>query len=182
MVIIFKKKFLRLCLNPEIAYEKKYADFAFVGMILPCVAFILFALNVGIERASYIPSYSAIKIMLLAFIGIGVGVFSAGLTAVIGFLSGKIVKKEINGIYFLCCVEFSFTIAVIIEFIGLIMKIFGANISSVFGIVGIFSAVAMSFAILRSFIKSQNAVYVTACTVIGLVVMLGMNIIFFIPV
>ena len=175
------RDFIRFCLAPEKAYEKKNADLSFYGMILPCAAFMLFALNVAIERASFIRSAGGVKIVLLAFIGLIIGAAAVGMFTLSGIIGGKTSGKAVSAVHFLGITEFSFAFSVIIELFGLLIRlIFQANIASVFGILGIFTAFVPIFRSYSSVCGVNGMKNLVLCSVSGILLMLGMNIVFFV--
>ena len=71
----------RLCIHPEEAYRKSYSDYLFAGVIIPCLTYLFFALNLGIERLSFLSSATGLKTTLLVFFGIIVGDLANSLSA-----------------------------------------------------------------------------------------------------
>ncbi len=170
----------KLCIHPEYAYQESYSELLFAGIVLPCLTYLFFALNLGLERLSFLVSSTGLKTMLLVFFGVIIGFATTVILAGTAFLMGKTVNKEINGIRFVGCVEYSFGIALIIELVGLLIRVItGANTTSSFGILGIF--VALAFVFRCFFITVEIPKHISACFAAlgGLITMLGLNILFF---
>ena len=183
----FKTDFLRsaytigeLCVHPENAYRRSNSEYVFAGILLPCFTYLLFALNLGLERQSFLSSATGFKTLLLVFFAIIVGIVTTVVLAGIAYLAGRAADREINGLRFLGSVEYSFGFGLILELIGLIIRLMtGANTTSSFGILGIF--VSLIFVFRCYFDLSEDKKYVCALfsALGGILTMLGLNILFF---
>ncbi len=183
----FKTEFVRsacnigkLCVKPEYAYKKDYSDFLFAGTVIPSLTYLLFALNLGLERQSFLSSATALKTVILAFFGIIIGFVTAIILAGVAYLASRSAGKEINGFRFLGCAEYSFGISLLVEMIGFIIRLIThENTISSFGILGIFVALISVFRCLRTFVDAPKHIFVCFAALGGILTMLGMNILFF---
>lgn len=170
----------KLCVHPEYAYQESYSELLFAGIVLPCLTYLFFALNLGIERMSFLVSSTGLKTMLLVFFGLIVGFVTTVVLSGTAFLMGRVVNKNINGIRFVGCIEYSFGIALIIELVGLIIRLItGANTTSSFGILGIFVALVFVFRCFFSLDEVPKHISAGFAAIGGLITMLGLNILFF---
>lgn len=183
----FKTDFLKsaytigeLCVHPEHAYKKSNSEYIFAGILFPCLTYFLFALNLGLERQSFLSSATGFKTLLLVFFGIIVGfVTSVALTGV-AYLAGRAVDTEINGFRFLGSIEYSFGFSLAIELIGLIIRLItAANTTSSFGILGIFIALVFIFRCILDLSEEKKYICVLFSILGGILTLLGLNILFF---
>lgn len=170
----------RLCIHPEEAYRKSYSEYLFAGVIIPCLTYLFFALNLGIERLSFLSSATGLKTTLLVFFGIIVGAVTVAALSAIAYVTGRVSDKKVNGFRFVGCVEYSFGIALIIELIGLITRLIThANTTSSFGVLGIFVALVSVFRCLQIITGAPKHICACFAAVGGILTMLGLNILFF---
>ena len=183
----FKTVFLRsantvgnLCVHPEYAYNNANSEYVFAGILLPCLTYLLFALNLGLERQSFLSSATGIKTLLLVFFGIIVGFVTPIVLSGMAYLAGRATDVEINGFRFLGCAEYSFGIGLIIELIGFIIRlIVGASTTSSFGILGIFVSLIFVFRCIFSLSEEKRYICALFSALGGILTMLGLNILFF---
>ena len=170
----------RLCIHPEEAYKKDNSDYLFAGVVIPCLTYLFFALNLGLERLSFLSSATGLKTTLLVFFGVIVGAVTSAALAGVAYVTGRVVNKNVNGFRFVGCVEYSFGIALVIELIGLITRLItSANTTSSFGVLGIFIALVSVFRCLHIITEAPRHICACFAALGGVLTMLGLNILFF---
>jgi hypothetical protein len=98
----------------------------------------------------------------------------------IAYLAGRAADREINGFRFLGSVEYSFGIGLIVELVGLIIRLItGANTTSSFGILGIFISLVFVFRCIFDLSEEKKIVSALFAALGGILAMLGLNILFF---
>ena len=183
----FKADFLKsaytigeLCVHPELAYKTSNPEYIFAGILLPCLTYFLFALNLGLERQSFLSSATGFKTLLLVFFGIIVGFVTTAMLAGVAYLAGRAVDCEVNGFRFAGSIEYSFGFALAIELIGLIIRLItGANTTSSFGILGIFVSLVFIFRCIFDLSEEKKHICVLFSILGGILTLLGLNILFF---
>ncbi len=169
-----------LCVHPEYAYKRTNSEYVFAGILLPCLTYLFFALNLGLERQSFLSSATGFKTLLLVFFAIIVGFVTAIVLTGIAYLAGRAADREINGFRFLGSVEYSFGIGLIVELVGLIIRLItGANTTSSFGILGIFISLVFVFRCIFDLSEEKKIVSALFAALGGILAMLGLNILFF---
>lgn len=170
----------RLCIHPEEAYRKSYSEYLFAGVVIPCLTYLFFTLNLGLERLSFLHSATGLKTTLLVFFGIIVGAATVAALSAAAYVAGRVTDKKVNGFRFVGCVEYSFGIGLIIELIGLIIRLItDANTTSSFGVLGIFVALVSVFRCLQIITGAPKHICACFAAVGGILTMLGLNILFF---
>ncbi|MBO5036410.1 MAG: hypothetical protein J6B51_07695 [Clostridia bacterium] len=169
-----------LCVHPRDAYKRSYSEYLFAGVVIPCLTYLFFALNLGLERLSFLSSATGLKTTLLVFFGVIVGAVTSAMLAGVAYVTGRVTGKEINGFRFVGCVEYSFGLALVIELIGLIIRLItNANTTASFGVLGIFVALISVFRCIRQITEAPTHIWACFAALGGILTMLGLNILFF---
>ena len=113
--------FSSFSISPAKAIHNKNSELSFGSMILPAFTYVFFAIQLVIDRFSFVPTMSGIKALLTVFISLIVGVcmslVSVGL--LYSVLNLKSIKSDFHSL--LLCSNFSYIIPLFISFIGFLI-------------------------------------------------------------
>ena len=145
------KDFLLFALNPaEIVRKKKQYNW-FLYLIYPAVGWMIFFLQVGLDK------FSGFRVFITMLLGLIIGYIAVG---VIGFLIAFILARlgmDIRSDQVITLISMSHTYMLFSVLLGLVYRIFGSSSASAFGITGLLCTLLPIYAGIR--ILGKNKVY-----------------------
>ena len=172
--------FSSFSLSPAKAIHNKNSELSFGSMILPAFTYVFFAIQLVIDRFSFVPTMSGIKALLTVFISLIVGVcmslVSVGL--LYSVLNLKSIKSDFQSL--LLCSNFSYIIPLFISFIGfLVCLIFGLPTTITFGITAILFSFIPFGRLAKELLGNNLVWYVFTVAANGILCVFAVNIILF---
>lgn len=172
--------FSSFSLSPAKAYEKKNSEFGFYSLLLPAFTYIFFAIQIVLDRFSFIPTMSAIKACLTVFIsmivGVGMSLISSGL--LYSVLTLKSSKADFQCL--LLCSNLSYIIPLIVAFIGLVIHlVFNVPTTVTFGISAILFTLVPYGRLAKNILSGSTVWYLFTLCANGIFNVFAVNIILF---
>lgn len=174
------KAVILYALNPAniLQEDKKHKWFLF--LILPAIGWMLFFMQVGLDRGDT-NILSMKSILLLSAIGLAAGYVAVGLIGMlVTFIVGKL-KAEVRFDQIASCIAMSHTYMVFSLVIGFIYRLFGASSSAVFGIAGLMCTLMPIYAGLRTLGKGKPFFAPLLATLIGVLLIVIWKLLMIIP-
>ena len=172
--------FSSFSLSPAKAIGKQNAELSFGSLALPAVTYVFFAIQLVLDRFSFVPTMSGIKALLMVFIslivGVGMSLLSAGLLYAV--LNLKAIKSDFQCV--LLCSNFSYIIPFFAMFVGLLVRlIFAAPTTITFGISALLFALIPYGRLAKHLLKDNILWYCFAVAANGILTVFAVNIILF---
>lgn len=172
--------FSSFSLSPAKAMGKQNAELSFGSIALPVLTYVFFALQLVLDRLSFILTLTGIQALLNVFIALIVGavmsLVSAGL--LYSVLNLRSVKTDFQCL--LLCSNFAFIIPFLIEFIGFFIRlIFNTPTTMTFGLTGLLFALIPYGRLTRALLEKDVLWYVFTVAANGILMVFASNIIFF---
>ena len=172
--------FSSFSLSPAKVMGKQNAELSFGSLAVPALTYVFFAIQLVIDRFSFVPTMSGIKALLTVFIALIVGVVmslvSAGLLYAV--LNLKAIKSDYQCV--LLGTDFSYVIPFIVVFIGLLVRlIFSVPTTITFGISALLFALIPYGRLAKELLKEDIPWYVFAVAANGILNVFAVNIILF---
>ncbi len=172
-----------LLAQPARAYGTLGSDAWFPTMIIPGLAYMFFALQIGVQKLSFIPTMTVLRVLILAFLGFIGGVAVSALISVILVFASEIFSRHEKRLDFtpvFTCVNISYGYAC---FFGvmffLIQLISGWTTVLTAGVLSLLSATALSARICIVLTKQRDILMSAFVFAAGLVNVLCMSALFF---
>ncbi len=172
--------FSSFSISPAKALGKQNAELSFGSLIVPALTYVFFAIQLVIDRFSFVPTMSGIKALLTIFIALIVGVVMSLVSA--GLLYAVLNLKAIKSDYqcLLLGTDFSYIIPFIVVFIGLLVRIiFSVPTTITFGISALLFALIPYGRLAKELLKEDIPWYVFAVAANGILNVFAVNIILF---
>lgn len=165
------KVFVVFALNPTGVLKRKEKQKWYLFLIFPAIGWLLFFLQIGIERFRQ-GSYSAWKVILISLLGLIIGyIMVCIIGAIIDFiLSYFNIKLRFDQVVSL--IALSHTYMVFSVFLGLIYNLFGNSSAATFGIAGLLCTLMPIYAGIRTLGKGRAFMPPLMATLAG-VILLG---------
>lgn len=165
------KVFAAFALNPTVVLKRSEKQKWYLYLIYPSVGWMLFFLQIGIERFRQ-GSYSAFKVILITLLGMIIGYIMVGVVgAVIDFILSYF-KIELRFDQVVSLIALSHTYMVFSVLLGLIYNLFGNSSSATFGISGLLCTLMPIYAGIRTLGKGRAFMPPLMATLAG-VILLG---------
>ena len=179
-VLDIVRVFSSFSLSPAKALRKENSELSFWSLIIPALTYVFFAIQLVIDRFSFVPTMSGIKALLTVFIALIVGVClslaSVGLLYAV--LNIKAIKSDFQCL--LLCFDFSYIISLFISFVGfLVCLIFGMPTTITFGISAVLFALIPYGRLSKELLKDNLVWYVFTVAANGILSVFAVNIILF---
>ena len=165
---IFKriKHFILFALNPINILEDETHHKWFIYLILPALGWMLFFLQVGLDKS--LTFFGVVFISLLGF------VFGYIVVGLVGFLLKLLLvstKKLIRTDQIISVVALSHTYMTFSVILGLIYNLFGYSSSASFGITGLLCTLLPIYAAIRSLNKKRVFLAPLLATLVGVILL-----------
>ncbi len=172
--------FSSFSVSPSKALLKKNGELSFVSFVFPALTYIFFAIQLVLDRFSFVPTMSGIKALLTVFIslivGCVMGLISSGL--LYSVLNLKAIKSDFQCI--LLCSNLSYIIPFIVTLIGLFVRlIFNAPTTITFGISGLLFMLIPYGRLVKELLKNEILWYIFVVAANGILSVFAVNIILF---
>lgn len=172
--------FSSFSVSPSKALLKKNGELSFVSFVFPALTYIFFAIQLVLDRFSFVPTMSGIKALLTVFIslivGCVMGLISSGL--LYSVLNLKAIKSDFQCI--LLCSNLSYIIPFIVTLIGLFVRlIFSAPTTITFGISGLLFMLIPYGRLVKELLKNEILWYIFVVAANGILSVFAVNIILF---
>ncbi len=172
--------FSSFSVSPHKAIGKQNSELSFGSLVIPALTYIFFAIQLVLDRFSFVPTMTGIKALLTVFISLIVGVVlslvSAGLLYAI--LNLKAIKSDYQCV--LLGNDFSYIIPFIIVFIGLLVRlIFSVPTTITFGISALLFMLIPYGRMAKELLQKDILWYVFAVAANGILNVFAVNIILF---
>lgn len=165
------KPFFLLALNPaDIAKEKKPYN-CFLYLIYPAIGWMIFFLQVGLDK------FSGFKVVITMLLGLLIGYIAVG---VIGFVIAYILARlgmDITSDQVITLISMAHTYMLFSVLLGLIYRIFGSSSSSVFGITGLMCTLLPIYAGIRMLAKDKAFLPPLLATLTGIMLLFSWQLI-----
>jgi len=143
------KNFALFALNPTGVLKRKERQKWYLFLIFPAVGWLLFFLQVGIERYRQ-GMYSAWKVIFICLLGFIIGYIMVGVIgAIIDFILSR-SKMELRFDQVVSLIALSHTYMVFSVVLGLIYNLFGNSSAATFGISGLLCTLLPIYAGVRT--------------------------------
>lgn len=172
--------FSSFSVSPSKALRKKNGELSFVSFVFPAFTYIFFAIQLVLDRFSFVPTMSGIKALLTVFIslivGCVMGLISSGL--LYSVLNLKAIKSDFQCI--LLCSNLSYIIPFIVTLIGLFVRlIFNAPTTITFGISGLLFMLIPYGRLVKELLKNEILWYIFVVAANGILSVFAVNMILF---
>ena len=172
--------FSSFSVSPAKAMGKRNGDLSFGSFVLPALTYIFFAIQLVIDRFSFVLTMSGIKALLIVFIslivGCAMGLISAGL--LYSVLNLKKIKSDFQCV--ILCSNLSYIIPFIISFIGLFVRlIFNAPTTITFGISALLFMLIPYGRLVKGLLKKEILWYIFVVAANGILTVFAVNLILF---
>lgn len=172
--------FSSFSVSPAKAMRKQNGELSFISFVLPALTYIFFAVQLVLDRFSFVPTMSGIKALLTVFISLIVscvmGLVSAGL--LYSVLNLKAIKSEFQSVLF--CSNFSYIIPLLISFVGLLVRlVFNVPTTITFGISALLFVLIPYGRLVKELLKKEILWYVFVLAANGILTVLAVNLILF---
>lgn len=165
------KIFAVFALNPTGVLKRKEKQKWYLFLIFPAIGWLLFFLQIGMERFRQ-GSYSAFKVILISLLGLIIGYIMVGVIgAIIDFILSYF-KIELRFDQVVSLIALSHTYMVFSVLLGLIYNLFGNSSSAAFGISGLLCTLMPIYAGIRTLGKGRAFMPPLMATLAG-VILLG---------
>lgn len=169
---IFKKiKYMLLfALNPIAVLKEEKKHKWYLYLILPAVGWMIFFLQVGLDknRNGYFPTG---KIILLTLMGLIIGYIAVGLIGTLITFILAFLKKNSRLDQVITTIALSHTYMTFSVILGLIYSLFGYNSAATFGITGLLCTLLPIYAGIRSLSKENTFLAPILATVVGVLLL-----------
>ena len=172
--------FSSFSVSPSKVMGKQNSELSFWGLVVPALTYVFFAIQLVLDRFSFVPTMTGIKALLTVFISLIVGVVmslvSAGLLYAI--LNLKAIKSDYQCV--LLGTDFSYILPFFIVFIGLLVRlIFQVPTTITFGISALLFALIPYGRMSKELLKEDIIWYVFVLAANGFLNVFAVNIILF---
>jgi len=165
------KSFALFALNPTGVLKRKEKQKWYLFLIFPAVGWLLFFLQVGMERYRQ-GMYSAWKVIFICLLGFIIGYIMVGVIgAIIDFILSR-SKMELRFDQVVSLIALSHTYMVFSVVLGLIYNLFGNSSAATFGISGLLCTLLPIYAGVRTLGKGRAFMPPLLATLAG-VLLLG---------
>ena len=165
------KIFLLFALNPTGVLKRREKQKWYLFLIFPAVGWLIFFLQVGIERYRQ-GMYSAWNVIFICILGFIIGYIMVGVIgAIIDFILSQ-SKMELRFDQVVSLIALSHTYMVFSVVLGLIYNLFGNSSAAVFGISGLLCTLLPIYAGVRTLGKGRAFMPPLLATLAG-VILLG---------
>ena len=174
------RAFSSFSVSPEKAMRKENGELSFVSFVLPALTYIFFAIQLVLDRFSFVPTMSGIKALLTVFIALVVGcvmgLVSSGL--LYSVLNLKTIKSDFQSILF--CSNLSYIIPFIVVLFGLLARlIFNVPTTITFGISGLLFSWIPYGRLVKGLLKNEILWYIFVVAANGILNVFAVNMILF---
>ena len=172
--------FSSFSVSPAKAIGKKNGDLSFWSFVLPALTYIFFAIQLVIDRFSFVPTMSGIKALLTVFIslivGCAMGLISSGL--LYSVLNLKAIKSNFQCV--LLCSNLSYIIPFIVSLMGLLVRlIFNVPTTITFGISALLFTLIPYGRLVKELLKKEILWYIFVVAANGILTVFAVNLILF---
>ena len=172
--------FSSFSVSPAKAMGKKNGDLSFGSFVLPALTYIFFAIQLVIDRFSFVPTMSGIKALLTVFIslivGCAMGLISSGL--LYSVLNLKAIKSNFQCV--ILCSNLSYIIPLFVSVIGLFVRlIFNAPTTITFGISALLFTLIPYGRLVKELLKNNLFWYIFVVAANGILTVFAVNLILF---
>lgn len=178
---IFKKikYWLLFALNPVAVLKEEKIHKWYLYLILPSVGWMIFFLQVGLDknRNGY---FATGRIILLTFMGLIIGYIAVGLIgALLTFILAALGKKSrLDQV--ISNIALSHTYMTFSVILGLVYSLFGYNSAATFGITGLLCTLLPIYAGIRTLTKGSSFLAPLLATVVGVLLLAAWQLIMYI--
>lgn len=159
------KRFILFALNPaEIVKEKKPYNW-FVFLIYPAIGWMIFFLQVGLDK------FSGFRVFITMLLGLIIGYIAVG---AIGFILAFILARlgmDVRSDQVITLISMSHTYMIFSVILGLIYRIFGSSSASAFGITGLLCTLLPIYAGIRILGKDKAFLPPMLATLTGIMLL-----------
>ncbi len=172
--------------DPAKFYGTEGSDAWLATLALPALAFLFFSLQVGACKASYIPTMSTMRVLLIALIGVIVGpaetvVSAYGLKLFDRWVRGG--ENELNFAALVSCVNMTYVFSCAVGFVVMICQfIFGGSAVLIGGLTALFIQTAMFSRLTVSMTRERGWKTALAVFIQGMLTVIAASVIFSINV
>lgn len=172
--------FSSFSVSPSKAMRKKNGELSFVSFVFPALTYIFFAIQLVLDRFSFVPTMSGIKALLTVFIalivGCVMGLISSGL--LYSVLNLKAIKSDFQCV--LLCSNLSYIIPFIVTVLGLFVRlIFNVPTTITFGISGLLFTLIPYGRLVKDLLKNEILWYIFVVASNGILSVFAVNMILF---
>lgn len=164
------KSFVVFALNPTGVLKIKEKQKWYLYLIFPAVGWLLFFLQIGIERYRQ-GMYSVWKVLFICFLGFIVGYIMVGIIGVIIDFILSYYKMNLRADQVISLIALSHTYMVFSVVLGLIYNLFGNSSSAVFGISGLLCTLLPIYAGVRTLGKGRAFMPPLLATLAGVILL-----------
>lgn len=165
------KQFILFALNPsEIVKEKKQYNW-FLFLIYPAVGWMIFFLQVGMEK------FSGFRVFITMLLGLVIGYIAVG---AIGFIIAFILARlgmDIRSDQVITLISMAHTYMLFSVVLGLLYRIFGSSSASTFGITGLLCTLLPIYAGIRILGKDKAFLPPLLATLTGVMLLFSWQLI-----
>lgn len=165
------KTFVLFALNPTGVLQKKNKQKWYLYLLFPASGWLLFFLQVGIERYRQ-GMFSAWKVIFISLLGFIIGYIMVGVIAAIIDFILSYMKMDLRFDQVVTLIALSHTYMVFSVVLGLIYNLFGNSSSAAFGISGLLCTLLPIYAGIRTLGKGRAFMPPLIATLAG-VILLG---------
>lgn len=164
------KGFTVFALNPSGVLKSKEKQKWYLYLIFPAVGWLLFFLQIGMERFRQ-GSYSAGKVILISLLGLIIGYIMVGVIgAIIDFILSY-YKIDLRFDQVVSLIALAHTYMVFSVLLGLIYNLFGNSSAATFGISGLLCTLLPIYAGVRTLGKGRAFMPPLLATVAGVILL-----------
>ncbi len=178
--ILKKIKYMLLfALNPMAVLKEEKIHKWYLHLILPAVGWMIFFLQVGLDknRNGY---FATGKIILLTSMGLIIGYIAVGLIGALLTLILASLGKKTRLDQVISSIALSHTYMTFSVILGLIYNLFGYNSAATFGITGLLCTLLPIYAGIRSLSKRSTFLAPILATVVGVLLLASWQLIMYI--
>ncbi len=162
------KHIIFLMLNPSSVLTDGQVHKWYLDLILPAFAWMLFFLQVGLDRHRQ-SGYPPGKIVLLSFIGLIAGYVVVFLTGILMSMLLTVFGKNIRLQLGISCIALSHTYKTFSLILGLLYNFFGYSSSVAFGTVGLLATLLPVYSGIRGLTRGTTFLAPVLAALIGLI-------------